>query len=85
MVKRLALWEECRLKNQLRRVEEHLLINRKRKLVARPHRKATTRLVSSMLSFEERGDLSWEELLQTCFLGAQAYIDPLLESPPAPP
>ena len=49
------------------------------------YRKATTGLVSSMLSFEEQEDLTWaKELLPTFTLGAQAYSDPALEPPPLP-
>ena len=50
------------------------------------HCKATTGLVSSMLSFEESNDLSWaKELLPTSSLIAQAYSDLELEPPLAPP
>ena len=50
------------------------------------NRKATTDLVSSMLSFEEKEDLAWaKELLPTSSLGGQAHNDPLLEPPPPPP
>ena len=54
------------------------------------YRKATTDLVSSMLSFEEKEDLAWaKELLPTSSLGGQACSDPSLEppssSPPPPP
>ena len=55
------------------------------------YRKATTGLVSSMLSFEEQEDLTWaNEFLPISTLGAQACSDPTLEPgedwdrPPAP-
>ena len=51
------------------------------------YRKATTGLVSSMLSFweEEEEDLTWaKELLSTSTLEGQAYSDPALEPPLAP-
>ena len=49
------------------------------------YRKATTRLVSSMLSFEEE-DLTWaRERLPTSTLGAQAYSDPAPEPHPLTP
>ena len=38
------------------------------------YRKATTGLVSSVLSFEEKEDFAWaKELLSTSTLGGQAY------------
>ena len=47
-------------------------------------RKATTGLVSSMLSFEEEEDLTWaKELLPTSTVEGQGYSDPALEPPPA--
>ena len=47
---------------------------------------ATTGLVSSMLPFGESEDRLWaKELLSSSFLGAQAYSDPQLDPPPAPP
>ena len=50
------------------------------------HCKATTGLVSSMLSFEESNDLSWtKELLATSSFGVQPYSDPELQTPPAAP
>ena len=50
------------------------------------YRKATTGLVSSMLSFDEQEDTRWaQELLPTSDLGAPAHSDPNLAPPPAPP
>ena len=50
------------------------------------YRKATTGLVSSMLSFEEKEDLARaRELFPTSSLKGQAYSDPVLEPPPPPP
>ena len=47
-----------------------------------PHRKATTGLVSSTLSFEEE-DRTWtRELLATSTLGEHAYSDPAVDPPP---
>ena len=43
------------------------------------YRKATTGLVSSMLSFNEQEDVRWaQELLPTCNLGPSAHCDPNL-------
>ena len=87
VAKRLTLWEERRFEDLLRRAEEHLLLKQRgsrNDTLARAdrargtaavgaYRKATTLLVSSMLSFEESDDLSWaKELLPTSSLGAQA-------------
>ena len=91
VAKRLTLWEERRFEDLLRRAEEHLLLKQRgsqndtlaradrarRTAAVGAHRKATTLLVSSMLSFEESDDLSWaKELLPTSSLGAQAQSDP---------
>ena len=49
-------------------------------------RKATTGLVSSMLSFNEQEDVRWaQELLPTSNLGPSAQCDPHLAPPPALP
>ena len=49
-------------------------------------RKATTGLVSSMLSFNEQEDVRWaQELLPTSDLGPAAHCDPNLAPPPALP
>ena len=46
------------------------------------YRKATTGLVSSMLSFDEQEDVRWaQELLPTSDLGPSAHSDPNLASP----
>ena len=46
------------------------------------YRKATTGLVSSMLSFNEQEDVRWaQELLPTSTLGPSAYCDPHLAPP----
>ena len=43
-------------------------------------RKATARLVSSVISFEESEDLLWaKQLLPTSSLGTQAFCDPQLD------
>ena len=48
--------------------------------------KATTGLVSSMLSFNEQEDMRWaQELLPTSDLGPSAHCDPHLAPPPALP
>ena len=50
------------------------------------YRKATTGLVSSMLSFNEQEDVRWaQELLPTSNLGPSAHCDPHLAPPPALP
>ena len=50
------------------------------------YRKATTGLVSSMLSFTEQEDTRWaQELLPTSNLGLSAHCDPDLAPPPALP
>ena len=50
------------------------------------YRKATTGLVSSMLSFSEQEDMRWaQELLPTSNLGLTAHCDPHLAPPPALP
>ena len=50
------------------------------------YRKATTGLVSSMLSFNEQEDVRWaQELLPTSNLGPSAHSDPNLAPPPALP
>ena len=50
------------------------------------YRKATTGLVSSMLSFSEQEDTRWaQELLPTSELGSAAHCDPHLAPPPALP
>ena len=50
------------------------------------YRKATTGLVSSMLSFNEQEDMRWaQELLPTSNLGLTAHCDPHLAPPPALP
>ena len=50
------------------------------------YRKATTGLVSSMLSFNEQEDMRWaQELLPTSNLGPSAHCDPHLAPPPALP
>ena len=50
------------------------------------YRKATTGLVSSMLSFNEQEDTRWaQELLPTSNLGPAAHCDPQLAPPPALP
>ena len=50
------------------------------------YRKATTGLVSSMLSFNEQEDVRWaQELLPTSNLGPCAHSDPNLAPPPALP
>ena len=50
------------------------------------YRKATTGLVSSMLSFNEHEDVRWaQELLPTSNLGSSAHSDPNLAPHPAPP
>ena len=50
------------------------------------YRKATTGLVSSMLSFTEQEDTRWaRELLPTSNLGSAAHCDPHLAPPPALP
>ena len=47
------------------------------------YRKATTGLVSSMLSFNEQEDTRWaQELLPTSNLGSVAHCDPQLAPPP---
>ena len=50
------------------------------------YRKATTGLVSSMLSFDEDEELTWAtELLPISTLEGQAHSDPALEPPPPCP
>ena len=58
----------------------------RRTAAAGAYRKATTGLVSSMLSFNEQEDVRWaQELLPTSNLGPSAHCDPHLAPPPAPP
>ena len=58
----------------------------RRTAAAGAYRKATTGLVSSMLSFNEQEDTRWaQELLPTSELGSAAHCDPQLAPPPALP
>ena len=58
----------------------------RRTAAAGAYRKATTGLVSSMLSFTEQEDMRWaQELLPTPNLGLSAHCDPDLAPPPALP
>ena len=58
----------------------------KRTAAVGAYRKATTVLVSSMLSFSEQEDTRWaQELLPTSNLGSAAHCDPHLAPPPALP
>ena len=94
--KRLTLWEERSFETLLQRAEEQLLLKpkagKRRKSSGptdpseRGDRKATTGLVSSMLSFNEQEDMRWaQELLPTSNLGLSAHCDPHLAPPPAVP